>query len=98
MLWRRALVDICKTRDGYQRTPLMDGIGAATFVNDITEAELLSAVRAVRARAMNFSTSHMHAAMAPEVDLVQEQISVLPGAQTPGVAAAHRPRTPAVLV
>jgi 3-dehydroquinate synthase len=32
-------------RDGYQRVPLMCGLGKAAFVNDITHAELVHAVR-----------------------------------------------------
>lgn len=99
-LWRRALVDIAKTRDGFQRTPLMAGIGTASFVDDITEAELLAAAHAVRARALHFSKSHMHAAMAVGESEPPELIPALcstPPPATDGLRAAHRPRVPAVL-
>ncbi|WP_320198588.1 sedoheptulose 7-phosphate cyclase [Agrobacterium sp. rho-13.3] len=43
-LLERALVDTVKHRDGLQRIPLTDGIGAATFVNDLTAAELAAAL------------------------------------------------------
>ena len=66
VLWRNALADIAKTRDGYQRTPLMAGLGAARFVNDICDSELLAAAGRVRARdAAAHPVSHMAAAMAP---------------------------------
>ena len=43
-LLQRALEDTVKHRDGLQRVPLMTGIGRATFVNDIDDAELTAAV------------------------------------------------------
>ena len=101
-LWRRALVDIAKTRDGFQRTPLMAGIGTAAFVNDITEVELLAAVRAVRTRAMHYTSSHMHAAMSAGMDEPQQQhvpaLQPLPPPATDGLRAVPRSREPAVLV
>lgn len=39
-----AVEDMKKARDGHQRVPLMNGIGAAVFVNDITYEELHRAV------------------------------------------------------
>lgn len=99
-LWKRALADIVKTRDGFQRTPLMAGIGAATFVNDITEAELLAAVRAVRARAVDYPVSHMRAAMAPEPFVMQPHVDALRGADPVLLAprsADSRTRTPAMI-
>lgn len=39
-----AVEDMARARDGYQRVPLMNGIGAASFVNDITYEELEGAV------------------------------------------------------
>ena len=101
-LWKRALADIVKTRDGFQRTPLMAGIGAAEFVNDITEAELLAAVRAVRARAVEHPVSHMHAAMAPEPFVMQPHVDALRGERPVSTLPAHissgRRRAPAMLV
>jgi 2-keto-3-deoxy-galactonokinase len=78
-MWKASLADIVKTRDGFQRTPLMAGIGGAEFVNDISEQELLAAVRAVRARAVEHPVSHMHAAMAPEPFVMQPHVDVLRG-------------------
>ena len=43
-LLERALADTVKHRDGLQRIPLTNGIGAATFVNDLTAAELAAAL------------------------------------------------------
>jgi hypothetical protein len=67
-MWKKSLADIAKTRDGYQRTPLMADVGEAVFVNDITEQELLNAVESLRARAADHPLSHMHAAMLANVD------------------------------
>lgn len=39
----QGLTDTTKARDGQQRVPLMAGIGNAIFVNDITQAEVMSA-------------------------------------------------------
>lgn len=39
----QGLKDTTKARDGLQRVPLMDGIGAANFVNNITREEIESA-------------------------------------------------------
>ena len=41
----KALVDTTSHRDGLQRVPLSRGIGSAVFVNDLTRAEIRSAVR-----------------------------------------------------
>lgn len=62
VLWKKALADIVKTRDGSQRTPLMRGIGAASFVNDITEEELLQTVANLKTRAKTHPLSFMHMA------------------------------------
>ncbi|CAL5223885.1 g6478 [Coccomyxa viridis] len=42
-LFWKGLTDTTKARDGQQRVPLMAGIGNAIFVNDITQAEVMSA-------------------------------------------------------
>ncbi|MGC5344251.1 sedoheptulose 7-phosphate cyclase [Streptomyces sp. DT24] len=47
-LLTEALRDTVRHRNGQQRLPLPDGIGGAVFVNDLTEAELLSAVDDLR--------------------------------------------------
>jgi len=39
----QGLLDTTKARDGQQRMPLMAGIGNAMFVNDVTQAEVMSA-------------------------------------------------------
>ena len=41
----QGLKDTTKARDGHQRVPLMDGIGAAKFVNDITPEEIEAATQ-----------------------------------------------------
>ena len=43
-----ALRDTVRHRDGQQRLPLPVGIGDVTFVNDLTEQELLDAVAELR--------------------------------------------------
>ncbi|PRD43708.1 2-epi-5-epi-valiolone synthase [Phyllobacterium phragmitis] len=43
-LLEKALADTVKHRDGLQRIPLTNGIGAATFVNDLTSGELTKAL------------------------------------------------------
>jgi 3-dehydroquinate synthetase/predicted NBD/HSP70 family sugar kinase len=50
LLWA-ALDDTRRHRDGMQRVPLLSGIGRATFVNDITKAELTTAIAVLRRRA-----------------------------------------------
>jgi 3-dehydroquinate synthase len=46
-LYMKALRDTTKARDGLQRTPLMAGIGAAVFVNDLEEHEVAAAAAAM---------------------------------------------------
>ncbi|KAK9791618.1 hypothetical protein WJX73_001579 [Symbiochloris irregularis] len=43
----KGLADSTLARDGHQRMPLMDGIGRARFVNDLTEEEVISAAQYV---------------------------------------------------
>ena len=43
----QGLADTTLARDGQQRVPLMSGIGDAQFVNDLSEAEVVSAARYV---------------------------------------------------
>lgn len=47
----QGLLDTTKARDGLQRIPLMAGIGAATFVNDLTREELATAAAQLHALA-----------------------------------------------
>ena len=47
---KQGLEDTKKARDGYQRLPLMDGIGAGTFVNDLTREEVVAAASYVSVR------------------------------------------------
>ncbi|MGH8907572.1 MAG: sedoheptulose 7-phosphate cyclase [Egibacteraceae bacterium] len=47
-LLQQALEDTVRHRDGLQRLPLPVGIGAAYFVNDLTQSELTSAVAQLR--------------------------------------------------
>lgn len=42
-LFMKALTDTTKARDGWQRMPLMKGIGSAIFVNDVTAEEISTA-------------------------------------------------------
>jgi 2-epi-5-epi-valiolone synthase len=51
-LLMRALADTTSHRDGLQRVPLSHGIGSAVFVNDLTRAEIRSAVRYLAERAV----------------------------------------------
>jgi hypothetical protein len=39
----QGLDDMTRTRDGLQRVPLMSGIGAAVFADDITQQEMAAA-------------------------------------------------------
>lgn len=43
----QALTDTTKARDGWQRMPLMKGIGNAIFVNDVTSEEIAAAATAL---------------------------------------------------
>jgi 3-dehydroquinate synthase len=47
-LIEKALDDSVKHRDGFQRVPLTAGIGNVTFVNDLTKAELNTALQYVQ--------------------------------------------------
>ena len=49
-LWLQGLEDTTKARDGFQRVPLMHGIGAAQFVDDLTKEEVTAAATYVSAR------------------------------------------------
>ena len=49
-MWLQGLVDTTKARDGFQRTPLMSGVGAAAFVNDLTREEVVAAAGYVSVR------------------------------------------------
>lgn len=102
MLWKKALADIVKTRDGAQRTPLMLGIGAASFVNDITEEELLDAVAGLKERAQAHPVSYMHVAAAQNEDqaLLQQLVyepTHLPSVKVPAVKAPPVKRSPALI-
>ena len=44
----QGLKDTTKARDGRQRMPLMDGIGSASFVDDVTFLEIRSAASVLR--------------------------------------------------
>ncbi|KAK9832663.1 hypothetical protein WJX81_008668 [Elliptochloris bilobata] len=50
-LFCKGLLDTTKARDGLQRVPLMAGIGAATFVNDLTREEIAAAAAQLHALA-----------------------------------------------
>ncbi|BCH57142.1 sedoheptulose 7-phosphate cyclase [Agrobacterium vitis] len=54
-LLEKALSDTVKHRDGQQRIPLTDGLGAVTFVNDLTSAELAAALEFLDERQHMFS-------------------------------------------
>ncbi|MBG0566348.1 sedoheptulose 7-phosphate cyclase [Actinoplanes aureus] len=51
-LLRRAMTDTVRHRDGRQRLPVPVGIGAATFLNDVSDEELRSALRHRRREAV----------------------------------------------
>lgn len=42
-------MDTKKARDGLQRVPLMNGVGAAKFVNDVTQQEIVDAAGVLKA-------------------------------------------------
>ena len=44
----QGLKDTTKARDGFQRVPLMNGIGVARFVDDISYVELRNAATVLR--------------------------------------------------
>lgn len=44
----QGLRDMTITRDGLQRVPLMNGIGGARFVNNLTDEEVIAAGHAVQ--------------------------------------------------
>lgn len=46
-LFMKALTDTTKARDGWQRMPLMKGIGSAVFVNDVSAVEIAAAATAL---------------------------------------------------
>ena len=47
MIHLQGLADSARARDGYQRVPIMAGIGNAVFVNDLTDEEVASAAQYV---------------------------------------------------
>ena len=71
-IWQ-GLVDTTKARDGLQRVPLMAGIGAATFVNDLTREEIAVAAKQLHLFAEASSgavASNIVAARPASLDLV----------------------------
>lgn len=72
--WVQGLVDTTKARDGQQRVPLMAGIGNAIFVNDISQAEIMSAACALHAIAQQADRIHSNVVpvrpVAPALQLV----------------------------
>ncbi len=54
----QGLEDMTRTRDGLQRVPLMNGIGAAVFVYNITREEMGAAVN----RLLQYAAGHGDAA------------------------------------
>eukprot|EP00892_Ulva_mutabilis_P009622 jgi/Ulvmu1/7031/UM033_0090.1 len=104
VLWKKALADIIKTRDGAQRTPLMRGVGAASFINDITEEELLAAVAGLKERAQTHPVSYMHMADHTPADSSNVAVSPLvyepahqPSVSAPAVKAPSVGRSPALM-
>ena len=69
----QGLLDTTKARDGLQRVPLMAGIGAATFVNDLTREEIAVAAKQLHLFAEAASgavASNIVAARPASLDLV----------------------------
>lgn len=54
----QGLEDMTRTRDGLQRVPLMQGVGAAVFVYDITRQEMAAAME----RLLQYAASYEDAA------------------------------------
>lgn len=93
----QGLEDMTRTRDGLQRVPLMQGIGAAVFINDLTEAEMAAAAnRLVQYAAANGSAAAaaVVAERKPEGYLANNVVRVpsglLTGAAKAAAAAAER--------
>lgn len=61
-----------RTRDGLQRTPLMNGIGAAVFVNDISEQEMAAAAT----RLAGYAAEHGCVAAAEAVAKMKSSLAV----------------------
>lgn len=61
----QGLKDTTKARDGQQRVPLMDGIGVARFVDDISMVELRQAATVLRTIA-EANTAALNGAPAPQ--------------------------------
>lgn len=62
----QGLTDTTKARDGQQRVPLMAGIGNAIFVNDISQAEVMSAACVLNTLAQQGDSLHsVHSNVVP---------------------------------
>jgi 3-dehydroquinate synthase len=66
-LFYKGLKDTTKARDGYQRVPLMDGIGEAKFVNNVTKLELMTAACVLHTIADSHTSVFDKITTAPEV-------------------------------
>eukprot|EP00775_Hariotina_reticulata_P007120 gene7119-7334_t len=77
-LFMKGLADMTRARDGLQRVPLMKGLGAAVFVNDITEEEMAAAV----SRLVAFAAAHGDAAAMAALPSLQHTLGLQVGAAT----------------
>uniref|UniRef100_A0A383V683 Uncharacterized protein n=1 Tax=Tetradesmus obliquus TaxID=3088 RepID=A0A383V683_TETOB len=71
-LFMKGLEDMTRTRDGLQRTPLMNGIGAAVFVDDISEQEMAAAAT----RLAGYAAEHGCVAAAEAVAKMKSSLAV----------------------
>jgi hypothetical protein len=84
----QGLKDMTLARDGLQRVPLMQGIGAATFVYDITREELGAAID----RLLQFAAAHGDAAAVAAIGQVKPALNnVVPFPVHPLAGAANTP-------
>jgi hypothetical protein len=71
----QGLTDTTKARDGLQRVPLMAGIGNAIFVNDISQAEVMSAACVLNTIAQQGDSVHSNVVPAPSASPALQLVS-----------------------
>lgn len=69
----QGLEDMTRARDGLQRVPLMNGIGAAQFVNDIASDEMDAAAN----RLLQYAAAHGDAAAVQAVQRNETFVAVM---------------------
>jgi len=72
----QGLADMTRARDGLQRVPLMNGLGAAVFVNDITEDEIIDAVSRLELTAATHGTTSAAIAALPNLQHTGKSVAL----------------------